>query len=153
VPLKLNADHLQAMQSHAKQVYPEECCGLLLGFTEPEGNRLVEVRAAQNAWDKQIASEMAANPSITKVRRYWISPEEMLAAMRDARDRGMDIIGIYHSHPDHPALPSECDRQLAWPQYSYVILSIRQGEVGEIYSWQLDDHHQFQPEELMVLDP
>jgi proteasome lid subunit RPN8/RPN11 len=77
----------------------------------------------------------------------------MLIAMRDARDRGMDIIGIYHSHPDHPASPSECDRQLAWPQYSYVILSIERGEVRELYSWQLDDYHQFQPEELIVLDP
>lgn len=140
------------MQSHAKQVYPEECCGLLLGLTEPEGNRLVEVRAVQNAWDEQIASEMEANSSVTKARRYWISPEEMLVAMRDARDRGMDIIGIYHSHPDHPALPSECDRQLAWPQYSYVILSIQQGEVRELYSWQLDAHHQFQPEDLIILD-
>ncbi len=141
------------MQSHAQQAYPEECCGLLLGLVEPEGNRLVEVRAVQNAWDEHIATEMEANSAIAKTRRYWISPEEMLIVMRDARDRGMDIIGIYHSHPDHPASPSEYDRQLAWPQYSYVILSIHRDEVRELCSWQLDDHHQFQPEPLIILDP
>jgi len=141
------------MQTHAKLTYPEECCGLLLGVVEPQGNRLLDVRAVKNAWDEDIANKMEANSLVAKTRRYWISPEEMLIAMRDARDRGMDIIGIYHSNPDHPAVPSECDRQLAWPQYSYIILSVHQGEVRELYSWQLDDHHRFQAEDLTVLHP
>jgi proteasome lid subunit RPN8/RPN11 len=74
----------------------------------------------------------------------------MLMAMREARNCSLEIIGIYHSHPDHPAVPSECDRQLAWPQYSYIIVSVAQGYAAESKSWILDDTHQFQPEPIVI---
>lgn len=142
------------MQAHAERTYPDECCGLLLGKLVSDDRTLVDVRTVANAWDKQVASEFtAAESSLTKTRRYWIAPEDMLAAMRDARQRHLDVIGIYHSHPDHAAIPSECDRHQAWPHYSYLILSVHQGQAGEFYSWQLDDNHQFQSEAVVVIEP
>jgi proteasome lid subunit RPN8/RPN11 len=84
----------------------------------------------------------------------------MLKAQKDARDseallrsadRNLDIIGIYHSHPDHPAVPSEFDRAIAWSQYSYIIVSVQQGKACDLKSWSLDDDHQFQPEEILTL--
>jgi len=75
----------------------------------------------------------------------------MFKAQKDARDRNLDIIGIFHSHPDHPAVPSEFDRAIAWQQYSYIIVSVQQGKAWELKSWSLDDNHQFQPEELLTV--
>lgn len=145
-------DHLQAIQAHAKQAYPNECCGLMLGRSDSQGKTLVDLRAVANTWNEQVAEDMGADASLTTARRYWIAPEEMLAAMRDARSRNLEIIGIYHSHPDHPAVPSECDRSNAWPQYSYLIISVKHGEAGEFYSWLLDDQHQFQSEKIVMVE-
>ncbi len=153
VPLKLSLDHIHAMQIHAERMYPDECCGLLLGAVQLETRHLQEVRAVENAWDAEVAAQLEAEPSLTKTRRYWISADQMLATMRHARHRNLDIVGIYHSHPDQPAVPSECDRRLAWQQYSYIILSVAQGKAGKPYSWYLDQTHQFQPEEILVEAP
>jgi proteasome lid subunit RPN8/RPN11 len=81
--------------------------------------------------------------------RYLISPRELLAADRDAQKRGLDILGIYHSHPDHPARPSEYDREHALPWYSYIIVSVNRGVAGDLASWNLrDDRSAFDREEL-----
>lgn len=74
----------------------------------------------------------------------------MLKVQKEARDRQLDIIGIYHSHPDHPAIPSEFDRLCGWQAYSYIIVSVLQGKARDVLSWSLDDNHQFQPEEIVV---
>jgi proteasome lid subunit RPN8/RPN11 len=152
VPLQLSPDQLQFMKTHAMRTYPDECCGLLLGTLSGEDKKLVDIRAVDNCWNQEVAHELKAESSLTKTRRYWISTEDMLFVMREARGRNLDVIGIYHSHPDHPACPSECDRQLAWPQYSYIILSVIQGQARECYSWQLDETHQFQPESLVLVE-
>lgn len=168
--LQLTSDQLQQLSNHAQQAYPEECCGLLLGYSRARlaasETIVVEVRQTANAWNAAVAEEMATlttmQPSSqagsaeamqpTTASYYWIDPKEMLKAQREARDRGLDIVGIYHSHPDHPAIPSECDRQMAWSEYTYVILSVRQGEVREAYGWQLDEGKQFQSEEIVIKD-
>jgi proteasome lid subunit RPN8/RPN11 len=147
VVLRLDSQHLASIQAHANSTYPEECCGLLLGTSDPTGKTVMEVRATSNAWEGEADSDL------TKKRRYTIPPEEMLAAMKDGRDRGLDIIGIYHSHPDNPAEPSECDRAAAWQHYSYVIVSVPQGKAGEMRSWSLDDHGFFQPEKIAIASP
>jgi proteasome lid subunit RPN8/RPN11 len=148
VILQLTPHHLQQIQTHAASTYPEECCGLLLGTLDPTSKTVAEVRPIANSWTADHDS--ANDVHLTKTRRYWIAPETLLAAMRDGRDRHLDIIGIYHSHPDHPAEPSECDRQLAWPQYSYLIVAVDQGKATHTLNWSLDDHHQFQPESMVV---
>lgn len=150
--IKLSEDHLQAIKAHAEHTYPDECCGILLGKLESQTKTLVELRVTENAWEPQVADDLAEQPSLTKSRRYWIDPAQMLAAMRDAHSLNLDVIGIYHSHPDHPAVPSECDRRLAWPQYSYLIVSVEQGQARACHSWMLDDQHQFQPEDMLMTE-
>jgi len=153
--LKLHSDHLQAMQTHAESTYPEECCGLLLGHLRGDVKTLVEVLATQNSWgDDEVddfqAIESSAQRKSSKRNRFSIAPKVMLQAQKDARDRNLDIIGIFHSHPDHPAVPSEFDRAIAWQQYSYIIVSVQQGKACDLKSWSLNDEHQFQPEEILA---
>jgi len=82
-------------------------------------------------------------------RRFFISPQQVLMAERRARQDGLLLLGFYHSHPDHPAIPSEYDRQHALPWYSYVIVSVQGGEPGELRSWRLrDDRSAFDEEPL-----
>jgi len=163
--LQIDPEHLQAIFAHAERTYPEECCGLLLGQLESqvsascENHRLVEVWATENAWSVEteaemrvIAPETAAHP-LTKTRRYWIDPKEMLEAQRYARSKNLDIVGIYHSHTDHAAVPSECDRLCAWSHYSYLIVSVRQGSAQDVLSWKLDENRQFQSEEILTVAP
>ena len=151
--LKLSTEHLQAICAHAASTYPEECCGLLLGKLTQDSKILVEVIATQNIWSTEAAqiSAIEAIEPTTKRSYYEIPPEDMLKVQKQARARGLNIIGIYHSHPDHPAIPSEFDRVYAWQQYSYIIVSVQQGKADTLHSWLLDDDHQFQLEEIVTI--
>ena len=150
--LKLSPKHIHSIQSHAESTYPEECCGLLLGKLSSEEKLVMEVRALENTWSPEIADDL--DPELTKSRqqRYTIAPDIMLREMRYARARNLQVIGIYHSHPNHPATPSECDRRNAWSLYSYIIVSVQQGKTQNLKNWVLDSHHQFQPEDFSVTD-
>jgi proteasome lid subunit RPN8/RPN11 len=143
------------MQTHAESTYPEECCGLLLGNLRGDVKTLVEVLPTQNSWgddgvDDFQAIESSAQRKSSKCNRFSIAPKVMLQAQKDARDRNLDIIGIFHSHPDHSAVPSEFDRAIAWQQYSYIIVSVQQGKACDLKSWSLNDEQQFQPEEILA---
>lgn len=151
--LTLYVHHLQAIQAHAERTYPEECCGLLLGTIATDKRVVHQVYAVPNAWDQEAANVLNEPESFTKTRRYWIAPETMLAGMREARCRNLDVIGIYHSHPDYPATPSECDRAFAWSQYSYLIVSVEQGSANDCCSWTLNDQHFFAPESMAIAEP
>jgi proteasome lid subunit RPN8/RPN11 len=153
--LKVSVEHLRVICTHAESTYPQECCGLLLGKPDRDGKTLVEVMPTENTWSNQAAASFAEIESQwqlgeNKNTHYTIAPETMLRAQKQARDRQLEIVGIYHSHPDHPAIPSEFDRACAWQSYSYIIVSVPQGKAGELHSWSLDDEHQFQPEEIVV---
>jgi proteasome lid subunit RPN8/RPN11 len=81
--------------------------------------------------------------------RFSITPDDFRSAERAAREAGLDLIGWYHSHPDHPALPSEYDREHAWPWYSYIIVSVAKGEAQAMASWRLADNRvRFEPEKI-----
>jgi proteasome lid subunit RPN8/RPN11 len=156
--LKLYSHHLQAIQNHAERIYPEECCGLLLGQRRGDVKTLIEVLPTENSWDDEAADafqaiEGSAQLESSKRSRFSIAPVVMLKAQKDARNRRLDIIGIFHSHPDHPAVPSEFDRAIAWQQYSYIIVSVQQGKACDLKSWSLDDNHQFQPEDILIVSP
>lgn len=138
------------MRSHAERAYPNECCGLMLGTVAHGSNLIHQTWAAENTWDATIAETLADQPHLTQTRRYWIAPQTFLHVMKTARQQGLDILGIYHSHPDHPAVPSECDRRLAWPHYSYLIFSVEQGQATTCHSWHLDQNHQFVAEMLLI---
>lgn len=130
--------------------------------------RVLQLWPAPNAWDAGVAAELRermgdgaaelvgqpATPAdeltLGREHRFWIDPQDLLAAQRYARDQGWQIVGIYHSHPDHPAVPSECDRRLAWQGYSYVIASVVQGQVRDVQSWRLNEAGSFEAEPLRL---
>ena len=150
--IALTPEQILSIRSHGESAYPAECCGLLLGTIAEGVKTLVEVWPAENAWSAEAQNNWPEQTGLTEKRRYAIKPEEMLRAMKHGRDRNFHIIGIYHSHPDCPAVPSECDRTMAWPQYSYIIVSVRQGSSAELRSWSLDAEGNFQPEEIIAVE-
>lgn len=147
--------HWQQLCIHAESAYPEECCGLLLG--QPNGSDLPSLLAiwpTHNAWDSEQRSLLGTiagqDRDETRSRNFAIAPQDLLRAQKVARTQGWDIIGIYHSHPDHPAQPSAFDRAIAWEQYLYLILSVEQGKVVAGRVWQLDDSGEFVEVKLVV---
>ncbi|OKH23208.1 hypothetical protein NIES593_10195 [Hydrococcus rivularis NIES-593] len=143
--IRATLEQIQQIRAHAENTYPEECCGLLIGKIEGENKILIEVIATENSWNAE-ATEFLSVEAGSKQNRFSIAPEVLFRVQKETRDRNLSIIGIYHSHPDHPAIPSEFDRAIAWQQYSYMIISLSQGRAVEIRSWFLDENRQFQPE-------
>lgn len=137
--LSLPPSFLEAVRRHAEASYPEECCGVLIGVGEGERTRVVRVVAVGNEREESRNS------------RYLISPETVLAAHKEARTLGCDVIGYYHSHPDHPARPSEFDREHAWPGVSYLIVSVEKGRQVDARCWRLADERDAFSEELLEL--
>jgi proteasome lid subunit RPN8/RPN11 len=150
--MNLNPEHIQTIRSHAESTYPEECCGLILGYLDHQTKTVVEIIPTENAWSAESGNFDNEDNKYSEIRRYAIAPQVMLQVQKAARDKSLNIIGIYHSHPDHPAIPSECDRQYAWPEYSYIIVSVQNGKASELLSWSLDDNHQFQPEAIDTIN-
>jgi proteasome lid subunit RPN8/RPN11 len=150
--LTVSSQQLQMIKDHGEQAYAHECCGLLVGtqvFANGTWHKTLQtLQPTDNAWDEQ--SERPQAEHLSTARRYSIAPEDLLRTQKVARTLGCDIIGVYHSHPDHPAVPSECDRQWAWPQYSYIIVSVQQGIACDLRSWVLDEQEIFQPEDMVV---
>jgi proteasome lid subunit RPN8/RPN11 len=135
--LMIAQELLESIREHGKRAYPNECCGVLLGRIENSGKAVVKLRPMENAREDSPRN------------RYLISPRDLLEAEKAARALGLDIVGVYHSHPDHPARPSEFDREHAFPWYSYIIVSVRRGEPLDLTSWTLrDDRTAFDAEDL-----
>ncbi len=157
--LKLHLSHLQAIKAYAENTYPEECCGLLVGHIKGNEKTVIKILPTENSWGEETIDGLQGvegsrgERKLSKVNRFSIAPKVMLKAQKDARDCNLNIIAIYHSHTDHPAVPSEFDRVIAWPQYSYIIVSVQQGSACDVKSWSLDDNHQFQPEEILLSSP
>lgn len=158
--LSLSSQQMQTMKTHAQQCYPQECCGLLLGGMHPSLGDLQKtvdaVYPTDNVWDTAVLVPLAEDSHsnhLTSARRYAIAPRDLIAAQKYARTQGWDIIGVYHSHPDHAAVPSQCDRTWAWPHYSYVIVAVNQGISQDVRSWILNDQQQFQAEDMILSAP
>jgi proteasome lid subunit RPN8/RPN11 len=149
VSLQLTMTQLQQLETHARSCYPAECCGVLVGRRTAAIDQVIAIYPTTNAWSPDCLPG-TISPEHSKRDRYWIDPADLFAIMQSSRAAGWTIIGIYHSHPDHPAIPSECDRQLAWPEYCYVILSVMAGTGGDWRGWRLDDRHQFHEVEIRV---
>lgn len=139
--LVLSKALLSKIAAHGEQAYPEEGAGFLLGTGDAE--RVVKdlVYAANER-------ELSARP-----RRYLIDAREYMAAELESERRGLDLVGVFHSHPDHPNAPSDYDREWAQPVFSYVITSIQAGTAGESRSWRLDgDRNRFVEEQILIKD-
>ena len=145
--IAISRQQCQQIQLHAERVYPEECCGLLVGTVDGDRKIILEVREAENSWGTDNWEEFS-EISGSKRNRFSISPQVLLQVQKETRDRDLAIVGIYHSHPDYPAVPSEFDRAIAWATYSYLIISVRQGKGTDLRSWQLDENCQFQAEAI-----
>lgn len=149
--IKISPEHLQMICNHAERTYPEECCGIMLGKIEDGEKTVVEVWETLNVWEEEKWAEFpASGGERSKNSTFAIAPLEIIKAQKVARDRQLQIVGFYHSHPDHPAIPSEMDRAIAWAVYSYIIVSVPKGKANELRSWCLDDAHQFQEEEILT---
>lgn len=148
--MKVKSEHLEMIAAHGEECYPQECCGVLLGRVEGDEVVLLEVVWTENGWNEEMAErlEEMGMGGKTKRERYCVAPQTLLKLQKDARSRDLQIIGFYHSHPDHPAIPSECDRLLAWPDYHYMIVSVIQGRATELNNWVLGANGQFQPSPL-----
>jgi proteasome lid subunit RPN8/RPN11 len=134
--LLLTEEIAQGIREHGAQDYTHETCGAMLGV---DGERR-EVRALFPLVNRRDDSPR---------NRFSVTADDVRAAERAAAQHGIELIGWYHSHPDHPARPSEFDREHAWPWYSYVIVSVAQGQPQDMTSWRLaDDRSHYLPEEI-----
>ncbi|MBZ5515448.1 MAG: M67 family metallopeptidase [Acidobacteriia bacterium] len=155
--LNLNESQLEQIRQHGARDYPSECCGVILGRADGENKEVREVVPLKNLrHDARRAQELLPldDPGReTEKNRFLIDPLEQLRVEKDARARGLEVLGYYHSHPDHPARPSNYDREHAWPWYSYLIVSVEKGEPKDLTSWVLtDDRSRFDPEDVNVLN-
>lgn len=133
--LNLNQNLTERIRAHAAQSYPYECCGALLGAENGDGRIVQDLVVLDNQRDDSPRN------------RFLVRPEDVLKVEKAARERKLDVLGWYHSHPDAPARPSEFDREHAWPWYSYVIVSVEAGEPRRMSSWRLtDDRERFDAE-------
>lgn len=129
---------LNEIREHGVRDYPYECCGLLLGRFGENGKVVSETYPISNAREESA-----------KRNRFLITPEELMRGERYARDRDLEVVGFYHSHPDSPAVPSNYDLEHAWPTYSYIIVSTSAGKATDLFSWEQEpDRSRFNEEEI-----
>ena len=131
--IRIAPELIQAIRAHAERDYPNECCGALLGRAGagPAPGVTKWVLALEPVGNRREAAAAG--------RRFLITADDYRAIERVASTKSLDVLGFYHSHPDHPSRPSEYDREHALPSFSYVIVSVRKGRAEEFTSWTLDD--------------
>jgi len=138
--IRIEKEAWEPMVAHARRTYPNECCGALLGSSD-NGQKLVRASVPME--------NVSSGPQGT---RYELRPEDLLRADQQARREGMDLIGIYHSHPDCDAYFSETDLKNSCPWYSFVVLSIRDGSFDHANSW-LPNAEQTEAEKEELMHP
>jgi len=137
--LRLPGALADEIRRHGEAAYPAECCGAMVGRVEGAAK---EVRRLSPAVNRRTDDP----------HRYLIAPDDLRRLEREVREAGQEIVGYYHSHPDHPARPSAFDTEHAWPWYSYLIVRIDSGRGAGMASWVLDDERPIMyPESLDVL--
>jgi proteasome lid subunit RPN8/RPN11 len=155
--LKLNHTQMEAMRQRAAEEYPFECCGVILGKVNGVCKQVGEIVPLKNL-RKDLARAQELLPvddpaRETERNRFLIDPLDQLRVEKEARARGLEVLGYYHSHPDHPARPSIYDRDHAWPRYSYVIVSVEGGIAKDFTCWVLaEDGGIFCPEKVEVVE-
>ncbi len=136
--LTIGKELAEKIRAHGVETYPHECCGALLG-KDSEPREILGLFPLINRRDDSPRN------------RFSVSTADVVEAEKIARQQGLDVVGWYHSHPDHPAQPSQYDRDHAWPWYSYIIVSVAEGQPQDMTSWRLnDDREQFSPEAIEI---
>jgi proteasome lid subunit RPN8/RPN11 len=128
---------LHKIKVHAMEAYPEECCGILVGTAGETGKEVLDVVRIGNAREEN------------RTRRFLITPGEYAKAEAAAGAEGLGVMGFYHSHPDHPARPSQFDLEHAWPWCSYVIVAVEGRIPAAVKSWVLKEDRSGFDEEIM----
>lgn len=139
--LHLSSALLSQIHRHGEEAYPEEGAGLLLGVAHADRKQVEAILSLSNAREDSA-----------RHNRYLLTPQDYLLGEQEAARRGMDVLGVFHSHPDHPNLPSEFDREWAMPWFSYVITSVQAGAAVGSRSWLLSDDRQSFIEEQIEVD-
>jgi proteasome lid subunit RPN8/RPN11 len=138
--LKISPELLKEIYSHGEAAYPDEGAGLLLGEVLGDDKTVTWLLSLENSRE-----------DTARHNRYLLTPQEYLRGEQEAARLGLDVLGVFHSHPDHPNRPSEFDREWAMPWFSYVITSINQGRALASRSWVLsEDRAHFIEEEIVV---
>ena len=125
--LILDNDTSKNMREHALATFPEECCGFMFGSFNDDRVKVNNVKVVNNTHPDH------------RSRRFLISPEDYMNAEKYADKNSLALVGVYHSHPNHPAMPSETDRLSAMPGFTYIIYSIMDGEPADVRAWVLDE--------------
>ena len=135
--IELSQQNQSEIRAHGEGDYPHECCGLLIGRFAQDGAKLcLEMYPISNA------REEAA-----KRNRFLIRPDELIRGEQHAASKSLEVVGFYHSHPDHPAIPSSYDLEHAWPVYSYVVVAVKSGHAEDLRSWEMQaDRSRFDEE-------
>ena len=123
--LSFEGGQLERMRELAEAAYPYEGCGVLVGSAAERGWRVSQVLAGRNLVQDRRRD------------RYELDPRDIIAAERAARDRAQEVVGFFHTHPDHPARPSQFDRDHAWPGYVYVVCAVQEGRMTRATAWRL----------------
>lgn len=124
--MKISDELLDEIRRHGEEAYPDECCGVMLGRHSNADNTVKELYRTENVHEED------------RNRHYLITPDDYRDAQREARSKGLEVVGVYHSHPDHPARPSETDlEQATFPGFSYVIVSVEDGTANDLTAWDL----------------
>jgi proteasome lid subunit RPN8/RPN11 len=141
--LSISRELAEKIRQHGVQAYPHECCGALLGrdvsVSEQSSREILDLFPLINRRDDSPRN------------RFSVAPLDVIDADRAAQSRGLDVVGWYHSHPDHPARPSEYDREHAWPWYSYIIVSVYSGVSQDMTSWRLHDERDTYTQEVVEI--
>ena len=138
--ISLSEEHIREIEEHGEQDYPHECCGLLIGRFEANGKKVVvETYPLQNAREEEA-----------RHNRTLILPKDLLRVERYAREKKMDVVGYYHSHPEDRAIPSQYDLDHALPVWSYVIVSVSQGKAEALRSWEMETDRSKFNEEVII---
>ena len=140
--LILAEELLKQIHAHGESAYPKEGAGFLLGTDDGDERNVTEIFTTENAREDEA-----------RHNRYLVTPEDYLKAEITADRLGLSLIGVFHSHPDHPNQPSEFDREWAQPFFSYIITSVNKGKAVESRSWRLvEDRSRFVEEKIQILD-
>ena len=135
----------ERIRQHGVETYPHECCGALFGCDENRSDRAAATREILDLFP--LINRRDDSPQ----NRFSVTPRDVIEAERAAQARGLAIVGWYHSHPDHPAKPSQYDREHAWPWYSYIIVRVQERVAQEMTSWRLRDDREGYTEEILEI--
>ena len=128
----LTSQQLSDMHSHGEEAYPYECCGAMLGeWNRDQSKNTKKLIRIENNWKEGDGEE-------TRHRRFAITAEDYKKIENQAKNDGLNLLGFYHTHPDHPPKPSGTDLSYAWPFFSYIILSVQKAKAQESFSYALD---------------